>query len=149
MISNEEKYDVYVQLKVKLKKALNSGFWLEACMIEYAIIEDRTAAILYHAGITDKGWEKKLAHKLNSIENQIGKKHPIISKKVSVETIRRIREWKDSRNDAVHRACIIHFDEDAFRALAEEGKKLMDSISNDAKKVSRQASNNTKKAQCK
>ena len=145
MISNDEKHDIYVRLKVKLKKALSSGFWLEACMIEYAIIEDRTASILYHAGITDKGWEKKLVNKLNSIEHQIGKKHPIISKKVSVETINKIREWKDSRNDAVHRACIIRFDEDAFRILAEEGKKLMESISSDAKKVSRQAANKTRK----
>ena len=84
MISGSEKHDVYVQLKTRLKKALASGFWLEACMIEYAIIEDRTASILLHAGVTDKGWEKRLSNKLNSIEHQMGKNHPIISKKVSV-----------------------------------------------------------------
>ena len=61
-------------------------------MIEYAIIEDRTASILLHAGITDKGWERKLSNKLNSIDLQIGKKHPIISKKVSADTIQGIRD---------------------------------------------------------
>ncbi len=137
MITNEEKQEAYVKLKTRLKKALSSGFWLEACMIEYAIIEDRTASILLHAGITDKGWEKKLSNKLNSIELQIGKGHPIISKKVSLENIHAIREWKEQRNDAVHRACIIKYDEEAFRRLAENGKLLMENISNDAQKVSR------------
>lgn len=136
-ISNEEKQQVYANLKLRLKKALASGFWLEACMIEYAIIEDRTASILFHAGITDKGWEKKLSNKLNSIEHQIGKKHPIISKKVTVETIQGIREWKDLRNEAVHRACITSYSEDDFRSLAESGKELMDRITNDAQKVIR------------
>ena len=106
-------------------------------MIEYAIIEDRTASILLHAGVTDKGWEKKLHNKLNSIEYQIGKGHPIISKKVSADTIQGIREWKDLRNKAVHRACITKYDEETLRALAERGKELMDKISNDSQKVSR------------
>lgn len=137
MISPEEKQQAFAGLKVRLKTALSSGFWLEACMIEYAIIEDRTASILLHAGITDKGWEKKLYNKLNSIEHQIGKQHPIISKKVSADTIQGIREWKDLRNEAVHRACITKYDEEAFRSLAESGKELMDKISNDAQKVAR------------
>ena len=137
MISNEEKFQAYAGLKTRLKKALASGFWLEACMIEYAIIEDRTASILLHGGITDKGWEKKLSNKLNSIENQIGKEHPIISKKVSVETVREIRQWKELRNEAVHRACITVYDESTFRTIAERGKVLMDRISNDAQKVAR------------
>ena len=137
MISSEEKRKVYVELKTRLKKALSSGFWLEACMIEYAIIEDRTASILFHAGITDKGWEKKLCNKLNSLDYQIGREHPIISKKVSAETIQGIREWKDLRNNAVHRACITTYDESVFRALGEKGKELVDRISNDAQKVTR------------
>ena len=142
MINNEEKREVYLHLKVRLKKALSSGFWLEACMIEYAIIEDRTASILLHAGITDKGWEKKLANKLNSIEFQIEKGHPIIGKKVSLETVRQIRDWKDKRNGAVHRACITIYDEEAFRNLAEEGKILVERISNDSQKVKRAADKN-------
>ena len=139
MITNEEKREVYINLKTRLKKALSGAFWLEACMIEYAIIEDRTASILAHGGITDKGWEKKLSNKLNSIEHQIGKKHPILSKKVSLENIQAIRVWKDARNEAVHRACIVVYNEEAFHALAEEGKVLMDRLSNDAQKVSRAA----------
>ncbi len=137
MITNDEKHEAYIKLKVRLKKALASGFWLEACMIEYAIIEDRTASILLHAGITEKGWEKKLSNKLNSMENQIGKGHPVISKKVSLANIQAIKDWKELRNEAVHRACITKYDEEAFRTLAANGKLLMDKLSNDAQKVSR------------
>ena len=137
MITPEEKQKVYAGLKTRLKKALAGGFWLEACMIEYAIIEDRTASILFHAGVTDKGWEKKLSNKLNSIDQQIGKNHPLIGRKVSPETVQGIREWKELRNEAVHRACVTAYDEEAFRVLAERGKELMDRISNDAQKVSR------------
>ena len=136
MISAEEKHEVYVKLKTRLKKALASEFWLEACMIEYAIIEDRTASILFHAGITENGWDKKLSNKLNSIEYQIGKNHPIISKKVSGDTIRDIRKWKELRNEAVHRACITKYDENYLRSIAEQGKELVDRITNDARKVS-------------
>ena len=81
--------------------------------------------------------EKKLYNKLNSIEHLIGTKHPILSKKVSAETIQGIRAWKNVRNEAVHRACITKYDEESFRALAESGKELMDRISNDAQKVVR------------
>ena len=137
MISPEEKHQIYIGLKVKLKRALASGFWLEACMIEYAIIEDRTASILLHSDITNRGWEKKLSNKLNSLELQIGKKHPIISKKVSSETIQEIREWKNMRNEAVHRACITKYGDADFLFLAKRGKDLMDRISNDAQKVIR------------
>ncbi len=56
-------------------------------MNEYTIIEDRTALILFDAGITDKGWEKRLSNKLNFTENLTEKQHPIISVKVSLETI--------------------------------------------------------------
>ena len=121
MLSNDEKHEAYVQLKTRLKKALSSGFWLEACMIEYAIMEDRTTSILLHSGISSNGSKKKLSNKLNSIVYQIEKQHPIISKKVSLDTIFAIKEWKEQRNEAVHRACIIRYDEDKLHSLADSG----------------------------
>lgn len=112
-------------------------FWLEATMIEYNIIEDQTAAIIYYAGVASKPREKKLANKLESINYQIGKGHPIISRKVSADTIQRIKDWKTRRNDSVHKACYTTFDEDNFRAISEEGKELVSMISNDSQKVKR------------
>ena len=141
MVTNEEKREIYAQLKTRLKRALAGGFWLEACMIEYAILEDRTSSILYHAGVSQNAWasDKKLYGKLNSIEHQIGKKHPLIAKKVAPETVQAVRLWKDRRNDAVHRACFTAYDEEDFRALATEGKALADRLSNDSRKVKRAA----------
>lgn len=84
MITNQEKEATYKILKVKLNVALRNEFWFEACMIEYAIIEDRTSSILEHSGVCKNAYDesKKLSNKLNSIEHQIGKGHPIISRKV-------------------------------------------------------------------
>ena len=143
-ITNEEKHDVYARLHERLKKALANGFWLEATMIEYNIIEDRTAAILYHAGVSNNSWDKKLAKKLNSIDYQIGKKHPIISKKVSPAVIQEIRDWKGMRNTAVHKACYTLFEEEDFKAIAEKGKEIVRKISNDSQKVKRAAEKENK-----
>ena len=145
MITDEQKHENYIQLKIDLKKAMNCHFWFEACMIEYAIIEDRTSSILSHAGVCKDAYSssKKLSNKLNSIEYQIDKKHPIISKKVSVDTIREIKKWKDLRNDLVHRSCICIYDKEAIASIASDGKRLVDLISNDSKKVTRLANKMT------
>lgn len=133
-----EKQVRYAELKIRLKKALAGKFWFEACMIEYAIIEDRTASILARTGVSANAYNenKKLSNKLNSIDNQIGKKHPIISKSVKKELIDALNEWKDKRNDLVHRACQ-HYNEDVARECAMQGKELSNKISDAAKTVSR------------
>lgn len=137
--NNHEKQSAYARLKKRLKIALSYGFWFEACMIEYAIIEDRTRSILYYAGIVKDASSKKLENKLNSIEHQIGKKHPIIYKKVSPENISAIRKWKEVRNTITHKIFNNPYDEELIKELAIEGEKLVDKISNDAKKVKRLA----------
>ncbi len=137
MVTNEQKRDNYSILKTKLKKALAAGFYFEACMIEYALIEDRTSSILSHSGVCKNAYDsgKLLSNKLNSIEHQIGKGHPIISKKVEKDLVPAIREWKDNRNDIVHRACIRLVDEDELKSIAIEGKVLTDKLVNASKRV--------------
>ena len=73
---------------------------------------------------------------MSSIEHQIGKSHPIISKKVKKDTIEQIRLWKESRNNIVHNACIKHYDEKELIAIVLDGKKLVDEITNTARRVS-------------
>lgn len=46
VIDNRQKYFNYKTQMVRLKKAISSEYYLEALFIEYAIIEDRTEAIL-------------------------------------------------------------------------------------------------------
>ena len=135
---NLEKQDKYKLLNMKLKRAVTNEFWLEACMIEYAIIEDRTSSILHYSNICKNAYDsnKILSNKLNSIEHQIGKKHPIISKKVNLTTVKDIRTWKTQRDDFVHRSCTM-YDEVGAKDLALQGRELCRLISNDSAKVKR------------
>lgn len=136
-ITNQEKRQVYAELKSKLKLALNKKFYFEAVMLEYAIIEDRTASVLFHAGVCENPYDssKKLTNKLNSIEQQIGKGHPVIAKKFNKALIGEIRNWKDERNDFVHRACIRPCDGEELKSLAEWGNEIVRNLDNTARRV--------------
>ena len=138
LINNEQKAENYRILKTRLKKALASEFWFEACMIEYAIIEDRASSILDHCSVCKNAYDsgKLLTNKLRSIENQIGKGHPVISKKIDMDLIREILIWKDERNEVVHRACNHVYDEDKVKSIAEQGNELVRRLINDSRKVS-------------
>ena len=136
--NNIEKQETYKLLSEKLSKALMHGFWFEACMIEYAIIEDRTSSILYYSGVSKNAYSKKLGNKLNSIEYQIEKKHPIISKKVDYGLISKLKVWKEDRNDLVHRACTM-YDEKKAEVVARKGEILVKKLKNDSAKVTRAA----------
>ena len=48
--NNMQKYANYKEQMGRLKKALNSEFYLEAIFIEYAVMEDRLESILRHSG---------------------------------------------------------------------------------------------------
>lgn len=48
---NYEKQDAYRRLKGRRTKAINSDFWFEAILIDYAIMEDRLWSLLYYLGI--------------------------------------------------------------------------------------------------
>lgn len=138
MIGNDQKAENYRVLKSRLKRALNSEFWFEACMIEYAIIEDRTSSILQHGSVCANAYDsnKLLANKLRSIKTQIGKKHPVISKKVDLQLIEGIERWKDERNEIVHRSCNHIYDENAVKEIAIRGNDLTRRLINDSRKVS-------------
>lgn len=135
-VTGEEKRKIYANLKTRLKMALTMEFYFEAVMLEYAIIEDRTASILLHCEICKSPYDKKLTNKLNSIANQYGKQHPIISKKFDIKLIDRIMNWKDARNDAVHRACILPYTPEEMKTLADEGNEIVRLISNCARRIS-------------
>ena len=49
--NNAEKAQTYRNLMSRYNKALKEGFYFEAMLIEYAMIEDRSLAFLYHCGV--------------------------------------------------------------------------------------------------
>ena len=55
-----QKYENYREQFIRLKKALDSKFFLEAIFIEYTIIEDRTGSILRDVGKWDSYLKKRV-----------------------------------------------------------------------------------------
>lgn len=55
---NKEKQHTYRMQMIRYKKAISTGFYLEAIMIDYAMLEDRLLAFLHHAGIVTRNANK-------------------------------------------------------------------------------------------
>lgn len=57
----QEKYETYRAEMARLKGALQEGFYFEAMLIEYALLEDRLRSFVYHAGLLQN---RKASHLL-------------------------------------------------------------------------------------
>lgn len=56
--TRQEKYQVYRYSMTRYAKAMKEGFFFEAILIDYAMIEDRLRSFLWHAGAFER-WEDK------------------------------------------------------------------------------------------
>ena len=56
--TRQEKYQVYRYSLARYAKAMKEGFFFEAILIDYAMIEDRLRSFLWHAGAFER-WEDK------------------------------------------------------------------------------------------
>ena len=61
--NNEEKWQTYARYKTQLTKAIKYEFYLEAMMIEYAILEDRMRSFIYHIGGLSTRMSKSIGSK--------------------------------------------------------------------------------------
>lgn len=57
----QEKYETYRAEMARLMGALQQGFYFEAMLIEYALLEDRLRSFVYHAGLLQN---RKASHLL-------------------------------------------------------------------------------------
>ena len=57
----QEKYETYRAEMARLKGSLQQGFYFEAMLIEYALLEDRLRSFVYHAGLLQN---RKASHLL-------------------------------------------------------------------------------------
>lgn len=134
-MNNQQKYETYKALKVKLKKAMHACFWFEAAIIEYAIMEDRTRSILAHASLHRSRLDGMSLHKkVKSLSNQIRIGHPVISK-MDGELLEQIQDWRVKRNKIVHEACYHPYDEEVVKEIAIEGKELADQLINNSRRI--------------
>ena len=63
----QEKYETYAAETKRLKKALDEGFYFEAMLTDYALMEDRLRSFVYHAGLlADRNAKNLLPNKEQS-----------------------------------------------------------------------------------
>ncbi len=125
-MNNQEKHDVYAKLSVDLRKALYSGFYLQAVFIEYAMFEDRLNSLLKHAGLSytrSNGKDININQKISKVKNNYV--DPFSVKRLTPELMDQIEKWKDNRNDLVHHLVNISFDDEEIKKIALEGNELL------------------------
>lgn len=99
---NMDKQRTYREHKGRYKRAMENGFYFEALLIDYALLEDRLRAMLFHMGLlTDRTalriWKKKSgvlreivsSYKMKNENDQLSIKN--ISGKVKI--VRCILKW--------------------------------------------------------
>lgn len=104
-ITNMEKYENYREQMGRLKKAIGSGFFLEAIFIEYAVMEDRLTSVLIHAGhwTSPPDEHVTIQKKLHLVDKlRENKNNVLIQKYFPSELIASVRDWKDKRNPYIH-----------------------------------------------
>jgi len=130
-ISNSEKHNTYANLMVKLGRAIKAGFYFEACLISYAILEDRTAAALYYADISRKRETKtKLYIKTNQLREKLLDGNDRLQKYFSSVLLDQLDSWRQKRNSMTHGLANLKYNVDEFKEVAIEGQSLAKEISN-------------------
>lgn len=85
---NYGKHMQYTQTLSKLNKALKQGFFYEAIMLDYALIEDRLTELLWYLGFVNKG---------NS--------DPVVSKK-SRKSVRKLLHLSDNSRFGINKISV-------------------------------------------
>lgn len=135
---NIEKYEVYKSMMYNLSRAMRHEFYYQAIFIEYAIIEDRCASILRHAGVkyTDsKGHELKISEKLKKMRGNPAFDMPYVRQRISIELLDQITAWKRERDELIHALAKIPYDHESVKAVAVRGQELVRVLSNKVKSV--------------
>jgi hypothetical protein len=121
--------------------AISEGFYMEACWIQYAIIEDRLNSVIRHAYpkngerllTTLRGLDRKLEH----IIEKIHKKDQDCLKTIHSELLGRIKNWKNIRNALMHEITDTPdypSIQKKLEALSPVGTKLVNELGNRVRK---------------
>ena len=148
---NMLKYENYREQFGRLKKALASGFNLEAVFIEYAILEDRTESILRHADKWEaylkslKGRQAKLDTKIKYIQKLAEQKRSLPNRYFSGDLLDRVLEWKEDRNRLIHALMKQQLAHGEIGEVAAQGKSLADELRKRAGNFNRAADRQNEK----
>lgn len=137
-ITNTQKQENYREQFVRLKRALDNSFYLEALFIEYAIIEDRTRSILIHAGKYDAYLKKRgrypetLDSKIKYIQGFAAEKKSLLNKYFGDSTLADILVWKEDRNRLIHALLNQSLTTEILESTAAQGDALCKTLRNRA-----------------
>lgn len=141
-ISNIQKYRNYKEQFKRLKKAFDYEFYMEAIFIEYAIMEDRTEAILRYEGNEIKQKNERehitITRKLKKITSIARQNKSLPQRYFSDGIIENTLNWVKQRNGLNHALLKKELTTNDIEAYALEGKHLARALCNKA--------NNYKKA---
>ena len=130
---NREAFETYKNLFGNLNRAMNAEFYLEAVFIEYAIFEDRTAALLRHIGHPMKN-EPSLARKITKLDNLLTtNKHQFLVRYFTSDFFAHVRDWNDMRNQLVHALAKRTPDKESWKKIAEDGRLMARLLSSKTK----------------
>ena len=130
-ISNLEKFNNYKSQMGRLKKAMNAKFYLEALFIEYAVIEDRTEAILRYEENTINAKEGEfvsLNRKLKKILKIAAEENTLANRYILVNVISEIQDWKENRNSLIHALMKQQVTTEEITQIAAKGEELTKQI---------------------
>lgn len=125
---NMEKYENYRHQKERLKKALKDEFYLEAVLIEYAIMEDRLESALVHAEAFNPKKHEMIKPKLKRLHSLGTERGTGFSRYYPEELLGAIESWIGRRNTLVHSLMKSSVDDGMLKDCAEEGKELTDRL---------------------
>ena len=142
---NIQKYENYKEQFKRLNKAIDNRFYLEALFISYAIIEDRSEAILNYEGngINSKNFVS-IDRKLNKIKSIAEQKKSLPQKYFSDSLIDDILAWKEKRNGLIHALMKQSLTTEDLEKAAEDGRRLARELANRATNYRRTVSRRNK-----
>lgn len=137
---NTTKQEAYKAMKANLNKSMKSGFYYQAIFIEYAIIEDRCLSALKHAGVKyldNRNQELKLSAKLNKMRSNQAFTNVYVRKRLTLEFIDQVENWKRERDKLIHKLATIPYDYDDVKRVAEQGREIVKNIDNLVRSINR------------
>jgi hypothetical protein len=123
---NEVKHANYKEQMKRLNLAIKNRFLLEAILIEYGMLEDRTEAFIrYSLGENKLDKYQTINRKINKLKSLVGDKYKNINRYLSLELLDDLHNWKERRNSIIHGLMKRINSAEELEAIALEGLNLV------------------------
>ena len=123
---NEVKHANYKEQIKRLNLAFKNRFLLEAILIDYGMLEDRTEAFIrYSLGENKLDKYQTINRKINKLKALFGDKYQNINRYLSLELLDDLHNWKEKRNSIIHGLMKRNNSTFELEALALEGLNLV------------------------